>query len=90
MSELYSIGRLTRRRTDGSTYWPYCITWPTDGGERRRLSLGTTDKAAAPALAREIWSQQTTGTAETIGSIVNAFLDTLPKPYPGWRISAHP
>lgn len=85
MSAPYSIGRLTRRRSDGTTYWSYCVIWHGEDGKRCRVSLGTTDKAAYPALAREFWSNRSTGTADTIGALCDAFLDTLPKPFIGWR-----
>jgi integrase len=85
MSEPYRIGKLTRTRADGTKYWSFTIQWLVPGEGRKRVSLGTTDKAAAAARARDFWSQYAVGSADTIGSIVDAYLDTLPKPYDGWK-----
>lgn len=76
MSE-YTIGKLERQRTDGSRYWSYCITWWADG-QRKRHSLGTTDRVAAEATARRLWTQLARkASVETIGDIVTAYLDQL-------------
>lgn len=85
MSDPYSIGRLTRKRTDGSSYWSYCIIWHGADGKRNRVSLGTTDAAASRSLAREFWNSRSVAASDTIGGLLDAYLDTLPKPYPGWR-----
>ena len=86
MSEPYSLGKLARRRSDGTRYWSYVIQWRGTDGRRVRISLGTTDKAAAPALARDFWAQHVgASTGTTIGTLVDAYLDTLSKPYEGWR-----
>lgn len=86
MSEPYRIGKLTRRRPDGTKYWSYVIQWAGADGRRVRISLGTTDKAAAPALAREFWGIHVgTKSGTTMGTLVEAYLDTLPKPYDGWK-----
>lgn len=84
MPEPYSIGKLTRTRTDGTSYWSFCIVWHEAGG-RKRLTLGTADKTAAKALARDYWARITTASTDTLGDVVAAFLDTLPQPFPGWR-----
>ena len=90
MSNPYTLGRLTRTRADGSRYWSYVIQWFATDGKRVRISLGTTDKAAAPALARQLWSQHMLDAfgpsqAVTVGTLVETYLDTLPKPFEGWR-----
>lgn len=85
MPDPYKLGKLTRTRADGTTYWSICIIWHDAVGKRRRVSLGTTDKAAAPALAREFWASRSVGHVGTIGALVEQFLDTLPKPFPGWQ-----
>lgn len=72
----YSLGKLTRRRANGSRYWAWCIKW-ADADGPHRVSLGTADRAAAEALAREFWAKRTLGRADTIGEIVEAYLDTL-------------
>lgn len=72
----WTIGKLTRRRPDGSSYWHYCIKW-TDGGGAHRVSLGTADRSAAEATAREFWNRRTLAGADTVGDIVNVYLDSL-------------
>lgn len=78
MSQPYTIGKLTRKRTDGTSYWAYCIIW-WEAGSRKRHSLGTTDRVAAEAAARQVWAAMTRKerTFETIGDIVEAYLDSL-------------
>lgn len=77
MSQPYTLGRLTRTRTDGSRYWSYCIVWTADGS-RKRFSLGTTDKVGAEALARKVWaSMGALRTFDTIADIVDAYLADL-------------
>lgn len=77
MSDPYSLGRLTRKRTNGERYWSYCIIWWTDG-RRRRHSLDTTDRVAAEAKARRVWAALRGGTRfDTVEAIVSAYLDTL-------------
>lgn len=73
----YSIGKLTRSRTDGRKYSSFCIIWRDTNGSRRRVSLGTTDKVAALAAARDLWGKLTLVSADTIGQIVEAYLDGL-------------
>ncbi len=80
----YSIGKLTRQRTDGSKYWSHCIIWHEAGG-RRRVSLGTTDKVAAKALARDYWAKLNHRQVQTIGEAMGLYLATFPPPFPGWR-----
>ncbi|RVT93748.1 tyrosine-type recombinase/integrase [Sphingomonas crocodyli] len=72
----YRIGRLTRTREDGTRYWSFCIKWADERGAHR-VSLGTDDRAAAEAAAREFWGKRTLATAETVGEIVTAYLDSL-------------
>lgn len=77
MSDPYTIGRLTRRRTDGSKYWAYCIQWRTSEG-RKRHSLGTTDRVAAEAAARRFWASLARPVAlDTVGDLVGAYLGSL-------------
>lgn len=78
MPDPYTLGKLTRKRTDGSSYWSYCIIW-REGGSRKRHSLGTTDRIAADAAARRVWASMTRKdrTFETIGDIVEGYLDSL-------------
>ena len=77
MSDPYTIGRLTRRRTNGETYWSYCIIWQGDTG-RVRHSLSTTDRVAAEASARRVWaSLQSHGVMDTVGDLVTAYLASL-------------
>lgn len=59
-SEPYSIGRLTRQRSDGTRYWSYCVLW-YEGGARRRVSLNTTDRVRAEATARAVHRKLTRG-----------------------------
>lgn len=73
----WSIGKLMRRRADGSSYWSYCIKWVDDDGPHR-VSLGTTDRAAAEAQARNFWSMTIKRSAQTVGELVEAYLSTLP------------
>lgn len=76
MSNEYEIQRLTRTRSDGSKYWSYCIVWWVDG-TRKRHSLNTTDKHEADALARRVWASINRRAFETVGQVVEAYLDTL-------------
>ncbi|MGX7953029.1 tyrosine-type recombinase/integrase [Tsuneonella sp. HG249] len=74
----YTLGKLTRRRTDGSKYWSYCIIWRDEAGDRKRYSLGTTDRVAAEAQARRVWAGfGSKRTYETVGDLVTAYLDSL-------------
>ena len=75
--EPWSLGKLTRKRADGSTYWHYCLKWADDGGSHR-VSLGTTSRAAAETQAREFWTRHTLAAADTIGQIMTAYLATDP------------
>lgn len=79
-SDPWSLGTLKRKRTDGSTYWSWCIVWREGDGARRRVSLGTTDKTAAQALAREFWAKLTLTSVDTVGQVIEAYLATLPSP----------
>lgn len=78
MSQPYSIGNLTRKRSDGTKERSLCIIW-WEGGSRRRFSLGTTDRVAAEAAARRVWASMNPDerTFETIGDIVTGYLDSL-------------
>ena len=73
----YTIMKLTRTRSDGTRYWSYCIAW-WDEGSRKRQVLGTTDRVAAEANARLIWSSlRERGSYGTVGEIVTAYLVDL-------------
>lgn len=71
----WSLGRLTRKRPDGTTYWHWCIKWADERGSHR-VSLGTDDRSAAEATASKFWTQRTLAAADTVGEIVEAYLDT--------------
>lgn len=78
----YTIGKLTRTRSDGSKHWSYCVVW-WEGSQRRRLSLSTTDRVAAEALARTTWADSSAKTElRTIGDIVDAYLGPKDRPDP--------
>lgn len=79
MSQPYSLGRLTRTRSDGSRYWSYCIIWQNEAGCRKRLSLGTTDRVEAEAAARAVWADvsRKSGGYQSIGDIVEGYLASL-------------
>lgn len=70
------LGKLTRKRADGTTYWTWCIKWADERGAHRE-SLGTSDRAAAEAHARDLWQRRTLASADTVGEIVEAYLDSL-------------
>lgn len=72
MSE-YSIGRLTRKRDDGTAYRHYVMRYHDDAGSHR-ISLGTDDRPTAEALARDLWSKRTLANVESVGAIVTAWL----------------
>ncbi len=72
----WTIGSLTRKRTDGTSYRTWCIKW-TDGDGPHRLSLGTEDRAAAETAARLFWSRRTVASAGTVGDVMTAYLDSL-------------
>lgn len=74
--EPYRIGKLNRKREDGTSYWSFCIRWVDEAGSHR-VSLGTTDRAAAEAIARDIWSRRSLAAVDTVGQIVIAYLDSL-------------
>lgn len=79
MSQPYTIGRLKRRRSDGTSYWSYCIIWWTSEG-RIRKTLDTQDKPTAEARARARWANREDGTSrpvDTVGACVTAYLDSL-------------
>lgn len=86
--EPWTLGKLTRKRVDGSTYWAYCIRWADNRGSHR-VSLGTQSRTAAEAQAREFWTRHTLASADTIGQIVTAYLDTHPsdeaRKRDGWK-----
>jgi len=60
----YRIGVLRRKRDDGTAYWSFAIKWADERGAHR-VSLGTTDRAAAEAKARKFWAERTIGHADT-------------------------
>lgn len=72
----YRIGRLTRTRADGTTYWSWAIKWNDEDGPHRS-SLGTGDRAAAEAAARDFWAKRTLARLDSVGEIVEAYLDSL-------------
>jgi integrase len=74
--EPWRIGKLTRRRADGSTYWSFAVKWDDEYGPHR-ISLGTNDRAAAQTAAREFWAKRTLARHDTIAEIVVAYLDSL-------------
>ncbi|MGX7894952.1 tyrosine-type recombinase/integrase [Tsuneonella sp. HG222] len=79
MSDPYTLGKLTRQRSDGTRYWSFCIIWHTDTG-RKRHSLGTTDRVTADALARQVWAGLSkAGPMDTVGDLVDAYLASLDK-----------
>jgi integrase len=69
----YSIGRLTRKRADGSRYRHYVMHYTDDAGPHR-ISLGTDDRPTAEALARDIWSRRELASVENVGDIMTAWL----------------
>lgn len=71
----WTIGKLARRRADGSRYWSFCIKWNDDGGSHR-VSLGTNDRSAAEAKARNFWAGRTLAQVDSIGQIVAAYMET--------------
>lgn len=74
----WSLGRLTRKRVDGSSYWHWCIKWADERGAHR-VSLGTADRSAAEASAREFWARRAVAGADTVGQIVASYLDRISK-----------
>lgn len=54
-----------------------CLNWYDDEGNRHRYSLGTTDRAAAEAKARQFWTRKKLGYAETMGEIVEGYLASI-------------
>ena len=93
MSEPYTLGKLTRKRSDGSTYWSYCIKWYA-GHTRKRFSLDTTDKVAADALARAFWNRRTLRPVDTVEAVMTAYLASLngakdeTRKRDGWKAAA--
>lgn len=69
----YTIGRLTRKRADGTTYRHYVMHYTDDNGPHR-ISLGTDDRPTAEALARDFWSRQQLTNVDSVGSIMEAWL----------------
>lgn len=87
MQEPYTIGKLTRKRADGTEYWSYCVIWWNER-KRQRVSLGTTDKQTAEARAREKWSTaRPAADLDTVGAVVEAYLGTAqqPRPVSDWK-----
>ena len=76
MSEPYTIGKLTRRQTNGGSYWSYCLKYWQEG-QRVRLSLGTTDPIAAQVTARRLWAGLSHMEYNTLGELVPAYLGSL-------------
>lgn len=69
----YRLGKLTRTREDGSKYWHWCVKWSDDTGPHR-MSLGTNDRSAAEAAARDFWSRRAVAALGTVGEVVEAYL----------------
>ncbi|HEX7820498.1 MAG TPA: site-specific integrase [Sphingobium sp.] len=55
MSYGWSLGKLTRKRADGTLYWSYCVIYYVASG-RVRKTLDTQDRQLAEAKAHVIWS----------------------------------
>lgn len=72
----YRLGKLTRTREDGSRYWTWCIKY-SDARGPHRMSLGTDDRSAAEAAARDFWSRRTIAQLGTVGEVVDAYLDLI-------------
>lgn len=77
MQASYKLTKLTRRRTDGSRYWSWCIAWPDERGKRQRVSLGTTCHVTAETKAKRIWEQMQLAKTDSIGNVVERYLDSL-------------
>jgi integrase len=83
MQQPYTLAKLTRTRSDGSRYWSFCVVWKDEAGDRKRYSLGTTDRVAADAAARRVWASLTAATDfDTVGAIVDAYLGPKDRPDP--------
>jgi integrase len=76
MSGDYRLGRLTRKRADGSTYWSFCVKWTDDEGPHR-FALGTQDRAAAEAEASDFWNRRQLVQLGTVGDVVEAYLKVI-------------
>lgn len=76
MQAKYKLGKVTRQRPNGSRYWSYVIRW-TDERGTHRVSLGTSNPVAAQAAARKFWEARTLARADSVGAIVDAYLDSL-------------
>jgi integrase len=79
MSAPFKLGKLNRKRSDGSSYWSYCVIWWTSEG-RVRKTLDTQDKPTAEAKARKLYADRDKGQAEavdTVGQCIEAYLDSL-------------
>ncbi|MFK4794789.1 tyrosine-type recombinase/integrase [Sphingobium sp. ZW T5_29] len=78
MSRPFKLGRLTRKRADGSSQWSYCVTWWEPQG-RRRYSLDTQDQPTAEAKARQVYADRDKdkAAADTVGVCVGLYLDSL-------------
>jgi integrase len=79
MSPPFKLGKLTRKRADGSSHWSYCVTWWEAQG-RRRYSLDTQDQPTAEAKARAVYADRdkaSTAKVDTVGVCVGLYLDSL-------------
>ncbi|MCE7796542.1 site-specific integrase [Sphingobium sufflavum] len=77
----FRLGKLKRKRTDGSDYWSFCVTWHTPTG-RVRHTLNTQDRFTAEAKARKLYENRDKGVAKaalvaTVGECVEAYIDSL-------------
>lgn len=71
-SNPYTLGRLTRQRSDGTSYWSFCIIW-REGETRRRVSLGTTDRIAAEQRARRYWATMAEDAVRSVGDVMERY-----------------
>lgn len=77
MQAKYKLTKLTRKRSDGTRYWSWCIAWPDQRGKRQRVSLGTTCHVTAETKAKRIWEQMQLAKADSIGNVVDSYLDHI-------------
>lgn len=75
----WKLGKLTRRRSDGTAYWSYCVMW-WSSTHRVRKTLDTTDKPTAEAKARRLWADRDKAqpqAVDTVGACVEMYLASL-------------
>lgn len=79
MSPDWKLGKLTRKLTDGTAYWSYCVMWYS-ASTRVRKTLDTQDRPTAEARARAAWASRDEGNGrifDTVGQCVDTYLDSL-------------